>query len=316
MLPFSQGNRTSKTCEGIGALNTFLAASGSAWGYFSRGLSLVNRHRNTYGLLTALYVLPSLLVALLALLNPEPNVWEHALRYVLRSITVVLGALTVMVMVAYHAQGREIGVAQASRLGLLWVFRYLWTNAHTSLIFWIPFSVLVWLHARQQDVVPLGGSIQPFADGIWWVATGGVALAIHTRTMLAPFLAVHGDLPGTVATIESWRLSGRSFWICLGTLVLASAPIALPLGLLAGGLLLALPSAQKALFLIALPDLTWAAIQLIRPLLMPAAYMLYKDLQRAEDTGPTDAPVVPHVPGLARPLLALTRQLPHFGRWE
>ena len=316
MLPFSQGNRTSKTREDYSALSTFLAASSPAWRYFSRGLSLVNRHRNTYGLLTALYVLPSLLVALLTLLIPEPNVWEHALRYILRSITVVLGALTVMVMVAYHAQGREIGVARASRLGLLWVFRYLWTNAHTSLIFWIPFSVLVWLHAGQQDVVPLGGSIQPFADGIWWVATGGVALAIHTRTMLAPFFAVHGDLPGTVATIESWRLSGRSFWVCLGTLVLASAPIALPLGLVGGGLLLALPSAQRALFLLALPDLTWAAIQLIRPLLMPAAYMLYKDLQRAECTGRTDAPVVPHLPGLARPLLALTRQLPHFGRWE
>ena len=297
-------------------MSTFLAASSPAWRYVSRGASLVNRHRNTYALLTALYVLPSLLVALLALLIPEPNVWEHALRYILRSITVVLGALTVMVMVAYHAQGREIGVAQASWLGLLWVFRYLWTNAHTSLIFWIPFSVLVWLHAGQQDVVPLGGSIQPFADGIWWVATGGVALAIHTRTMLAPFFAVHGDLPGTVATIESWRLSGRSFWVCLSTLVLASAPIAIPLGLVGGGLLLALPSAQRALFLLALPDLTWAAIQLIRPLLMPAAYMLYKDLQRAECTGRTDAPVVPHLPRLVRPLLALTRQLPHFGRWE
>ncbi|MDE2815234.1 MAG: hypothetical protein OXK81_00865 [Chloroflexota bacterium] len=297
-------------------MGTLSAAAAPARRYFATGLSLINRRRGTYALLTALYVAPALLAALLAVMIAEPNIWQQALLYLLRSITVVLGTLAVMVMVSFHAQGREIGIARASWLGLHWVFRYLWTNAHTSLIFWVPTTALLWLHARQGEVVPLEGGFQPLADGIWWIIIGVLALAIHTRTMLAPFLAVHGDLPGTLATTESWRLGGRSFRTCLSTLVLASAPIAIPLSIAGGGLLLTLPSAQRAFFLIALPDLTWAAIQLIRPLLIPAVYALYKDLWEKEAAGRTAGDVLATTPKLARPLLALTRPLPHFGRWE
>ena len=316
VLPLLLESYPSKAHKDDVKMDTFFAAWRSAAQYFARGISLVRPHITTYGRLTALYVSPALLVAALTVLIPEPNGWQHALLYLLRSLTVVLGTLVVMVLVAYHAQGRVIGVAQASRIALHWVFRYLWTNAHTSLMFWIPFSVLVWLHARQVNTVPLGDGVQPFADGFWWIAAGGVALAIHTRTMLAPFFAVHGDLPGTLATIESWRQSGRSFWLCLSTLVIASAPIALPLGLVAGGLLLALPHATRALFLVALPDLTWAAIQLIRPLLIPAVFVLYKDIWGSESAGGADGTSPATAPGFARPLLAITRPLPHTGRWE
>ena len=294
----------------------FFAAWRPAAQYFTSGLTLVRVHRGIYGRLTALYISPALLVAVLTVLIPEPNAWQNVLLYALRSLTVVLGTLVVMVVVAYHAQGREVSIVEASRLGVHWMFRYLWTNAHTSLIFWVPVSALAWLHARQEALVPLADGFQPLANGVWWIATCGIGLAIHTRTMLAPFLAVHGDLPGTLATIESWRLSGRSFWTCLSTLVLASAPIALPLGLLSGGLLLALPTALRSLLLIALPDLTWAAIQLIRPLLIPAVYALYKDLEREEAAGAKARDVPASTPHFARPLLALTRPLPHFGRWD
>jgi hypothetical protein len=292
------------------------AASRSARGYFARGFSLVNRHRGAYGLLTVLYVSPALLAALLSTRIPEPNTWQEAMLYLLRSLTVVLGTLVVMVVVAYHAERRAIGIGQATWLGLHWVFRYLWTNAHTSLIFWVPTTTLVWLHARQQDFLPLGGVTQPLANGLWWIAIGAVALAIHTRTMLAPFYAVHSDIPGTLATVESWRQSGRHFRLCMGTLVLASAPVAIPLGLIAGGLLLSLSPPQQALLQLALPDLTWAAIQLIRPLLIPAVYGLYKDLEEGAQDGPTAASLVANPPLLARPLLALTRPLPHWGRWH
>ena len=284
--------------------------------YFSVGLSLVSRRRGTYVLLTALYVSPALLAALLATLIDDPNIWQQALLYLLRSLTVVLGTLAVMVMVSFHAQGQDIGIAHASRLGLYWVFRYLWTNAHTSLIFWLPTTALLWLHARQGENLTLAGGVQPVADGIWWLAIGGVALAIHTRTMLAPFFAVHGDVPGTLATVESWRSSGRSFWVCLSTLVLASAPVAIPLGVVGGGLFLAFSAAQRAVVLVALPDLTWAAIQLIRPLLIPAVYTLYNELVAAGPTQQELDSLKPSVPLLARPLLALTKPLPHFGRWQ
>jgi len=297
-------------------MGKILAAAAPARRYFAAGLSLVSRRRGTYILLTVLYVAPALLAALLSVLIQEPNVWQQAVLFLLRSITVVLGTLAVMVMVSFHAQGLDISIGHASRLGACWIFRYLWTNAHTSLIFWVPTTVLIWLHARQGEIIPLAGGFQPLADGIWWVAIGCVALAIHTRTMLAPFFAVHGDLPGTLATIESWRTSGRSFWVCLSTLVLASAPIALPLASVGGGLLLALPSSLRVLFLIALPDLTWAAVQLIRPLLIPAVYELYKDLWGLDPASEAKDASFSSAPRFARPLLALTRPLPHLGRWE
>ncbi|MYB77659.1 MAG: hypothetical protein F4X83_11340 [Chloroflexi bacterium] len=297
-------------------MGTLSAAAVTAKRYFAAGFSLVSRRRGTYVLLTVLYVTPALLAALLTVLIQEPNVWQQALLYLLRSITVVLGTLAVMVMVSFHAHGQDMSIAHASRLGVYWIFRYLWTNAHTSLIFWVPTTILISLHARQAEVFPLAGAFQPLADGIWWLVIGAAALAIHTRTMLAPFYAVHGNMPGTLATIESWRSSGRSFWTCLSTLVLASAPVAIPLGIAGGSLFLALTSAQRALFLLALPDLTWAAIQLIRPLLIPAVYGLYKDFWEKEAAGRTAGDLLATAPNLARPLLALTRPLPHFGRWE
>ncbi len=294
----------------------FYAAWRPAAQYFTSGLSIIRPHTGVYGRLTALYVSPALLVAVLTVLIREPNAWQHALLYFLRSLTVVLGTLVVMVMVAYHAQGRELSIVQATRLGLHWVFRYLWTNAHTSLIFWIPVTALTWIHARQESLVPLSDGMQPLANGGWWLVTGGIGLAIHTRTMLAPFFAVHGDVPGTLATVESWRVSGRSFWVCLSTLVLASAPIALPLALVGGGLLVVLPATLRAMLFIALPDLIWAAIQLIRPLLIPAVYVLYKDSSGEKDGGRQAGDSPATAPILARPLLALTRPLPHFGRWD
>ncbi len=294
----------------------FYAAWRPAVHYFTSGLSIIRPQAGVYGRLTALYVSPALLVAVLTVLLREPNAWQHALLYFLRSLTVVLGTLVVMVMVAYHAQSRELSIVQATRLGLHWVFRYLWTNAHTSLVFWIPVTALTWIHARQEMLIPLSDGVQPLANGSWWLATGVIGLAIHTRTMLAPFFAVHGDVPGTLATVESWRVSGRSFWVCLSTLVLASAPIALPLALVGGGLALVLPASLRAMLLIALPDLIWAAIQLIRPLLIPAVYVLYKDIGGEESVGERKGDSLASAPKFARPLLALTRPLPHFGRWD
>ena len=297
-------------------MDYFYAAWRPAAHYFTSGLSIVRLRTGVYGRLTALYVSPALLVAVLTVLIREPNAWQHALLYFLRSLTVVLGTLVVMVMVACHAQGRELNIVQATRVGLRWVFRYLWTNAHTSLIFWIPVSALAWIQARQALLFPVSDGMQPLAVGGWWLATGGIGLAIHTRTMLAPFFAVHGDVPGTLATVESWRVSGRSFWVCLSTLVLASAPIALPLVLVGGGLWLVLPATLRTMLFIALPDLIWAAIQLIRPLLIPAVYVLYKDIGGEEDAGRREGDAPAATPKLARPLLALTRPLPHFGRWD
>src|SRR6185437_9981893 len=95
---------------------------------------------------------------------------------------------------------------------------------HTSLIFWVPTTLLLELHGRLPSVAP---------DALWWLLIGSVALYLHTRTLLAPFLAVHADLPGTLAMLTAWRLAGQHLGLCVATLVVGSLPVALPLAILA-----------------------------------------------------------------------------------
>jgi hypothetical protein len=146
---------------------------------------------------------------------------------------------------------------------------------------------------------------------VWWGAIGVLALAIHTRTLLAPFLAIHGDLPATLAALEGWRLSGRAFATCFTTLVAGSLPLALPLTLLVLAVMAGLPADTRQALEPALPDLAYAGIQLIRPILIPATYFLFVDLWSAEQTRRAHfgEPAIPAIPRL---LLALTRPLPRL----
>jgi len=69
------------------------------------------------------------------------------------------------------------------------------------------------------------GGVPPL---VWVAVIGLVALHQHVRTVMAPYLAVHGDLNGTRAALTSWQLGGRHFWHLLGTFILGSLPVALP----------------------------------------------------------------------------------------
>jgi hypothetical protein len=107
---------------------------------------------------------------------------------------------------------------------------------------------------------------------------GLVALHQHVRTVLAPYLAVHGHLGGTRAALTSWQLGGRHFWHLLGTFVLASLPVALPLGLV---YLLAErfgPDPLAAALLAASWQLAWVGVQSTRPLLISALHTAYGDI--------------------------------------
>lgn len=146
-----------------------------------------------------------------------------------------------------------------------------------------------------------------------WLLTGTVALGVHTRTLLAPFIAIHGDLRGTLAALESWRLSARFFGLCLSTFILASLPAALPLALLGLVGALALPPPALADVSLAIPDLAWAGIQAVRPVLIPALYRLYCDLWGAE-LGRRRHEGEPPIPAFVRALLTITRPLPRLGR--
>jgi hypothetical protein len=96
--------------------------------------------------------------------------------------------------------------------------------------------------------------------------------------VLAPYLAVHGDLGGTAAALRSWQLGGRHFWHLLGTFVLGSLPVALPLG--AGYWLVERfgPQSLSAALLAVGWQLGWVCVQSTRPLLIPALHTAYEDI--------------------------------------
>lgn len=262
--------------------------------------------------IVAVFAAPALAAAYLSTL-PEPAVWQQVLRPVLPWITAILGTVVVMAAVARWAHGEPVGLAGATWLALPWVPRYVWTNLHTTVIFWVPVGLLLQAQALQSGQLPLAGWAGIFVAGIWWLGIGVVGLTMHTRTLLAPFVAIHGDRPGTLAALEAWRVSGRHFGVCLTTLIAAGAPVALPIACVFAVCVLTLPPATTATILAAAPDLVWATIQCVRPVLIPAVYLLYTDLRQAEVVR-RQRDGEPPIPGIARGLLALTRPLPHLGR--
>lgn len=283
-------------------------------GYLRRGLAISGRAARLHLLVLLVYAAPAVAAGFLSAGVVEPSFWEWSAMAVLPWITVVLGTTVLMVVVGRQVQGHSPSLGRATWEGLRWTPRYLWTNVHTSLMFWPPVVLLVEAHEWQQAALPLGGAGALVADLAWWLVIGLVAMYLHVRTLLAPFLAVHADLPGTVAALEGWRLSGRHFGLCLATFIAAIIPVGLPLLLSGVWLLSALQGEAQQALQAAVPDLFAAGIQAVRPVLIPALYLLYGDLWRAElarreqDGGPVPPPV-------AAVLLALTKPLPKYGRW-
>lgn len=110
----------------------------------------------------------------------------------------------------------------------------------------------------------------------WGLVVAAGAVYFHTRTLLAPFLAVHSNVPASRAVWVSWNLSHRHFRAAAATFVVGAAPLAVPLLLLAyamagsGGALLG--GAET------LPHATGIGLQLVRLSVIPAVYLLYHDL--------------------------------------
>jgi hypothetical protein len=174
-------------------------------------------------------------------------------------------------------------------------------------LFWGPVGGLLVLRSWQERTFPVGGGAVPAA---WWLLIGAVALYIHCRTLLAPFLAVHADMPGTLAVVEAWRLSGRRFGVCFGTFVLGTLPVALPLAIVAAAVYSSVDTPTWSRLERGAADLVWVGIHAVRPLLVPALYCLYKELWHAEGS-----PAAP-VPGWAAWLMGLTRGMPKLGSWR
>jgi hypothetical protein len=243
----------------------------AGWWNLRRGLDITRQQPDLYVKLVLLYSLPPLVSAGLVLFGAKGTPWHQPLIYLLPLITIVVAPVVLMHAVDAGRGGERIGVLEATRRGVPWVPRYVWTNVHTTVLFWVPVGALLLLRERS----PLGTLLPT----VFWVALIGlVALHQHVRTVPAPYLAVHGDLGGTRAALTSWELGGRHFWHLLGTFVLGSLPIALPLG--AAYLVLEQfgPDPLSAALLAASWQLGWVGVQSTRSLLIPALHTAYVDL--------------------------------------
>ena len=283
--------------------------------YLRDGLAISRPYWATHALIFVVYSAPAAAAAWLAAsaVTGRPAAWAQVATLVLPYVTAIVGTVVVMVAISHQAHRRSIGLVRVSLKALPWVPRYFWTNVHTSAIFWLPVGLLLLVRGWQEAAAPLAGGLELAVVVLWWLAIGVVALVIHTRTLLAPFFAIHGDLPGTLAALEAWRASGRHFRLCLATLIVAGGPVAVPLLAVALGLMLTLSGQALTVFVTAIGDLVWVGIQAIRPVLIPAVYVLYGDLWNAE-LERRRKEGEPPIPAFARPLLALTRPLPHLGR--
>lgn len=242
-----------------------------AWTNLRRGLDITRQQPDLYLKLVLLYSLPPLLAAYLVLFGPRNSPWYQPLVSALPVITMVVAPVVLMHAVDAGRGGERIGVLEATRRGVPWVPRYVWTNLHTTILFWVPVGTLVLLWEDS----PLGGVLPTV---VWVLVIGAVALHQHVRTVLAPYLAVHGELDGTRAALMSWHLGGRYFWQLLWTFVLGSGPIAVPL--IACFVLIERfgPNPLSAALLAVSWQLVWVGVQSTRGLLIPALHTAYEEV--------------------------------------
>jgi hypothetical protein len=205
------------------------------------------------------------------LYGPPQAPWHAPLVFALPWVTVAVAPAVLMLAVQAGHRGERLSALEATRRGVPWVPRYLWTNAHTTAMFWVPVGTL--LLVREHTSV---GAAVPAA--FWVPLIGAVAIHQHVRTMLAPYLVIHGNVDCTRAALMSWHLGGRHFWQLLGTFVLGVAPVAVPLGAAYLAAQTLGPTPLRSALLVASAQFTWVGIQAVRPVLIPALHSLYEDL--------------------------------------
>ncbi len=290
-------------------------AAATAWRtgrhYFRMGLAVLGDNPWLYVRLLTIFSVPAALAAVLTVLEVGETPSGSVALFFLNAVSSSVAPVVIMVTVAAGFAKERLGVVEAIRSGLAWLLRYLWTNAHTTVIFWVPVGALILLFNWQGESAPLDATGQTIADFFWFLGIALVALYIHSRTLLAPFLAVHENMPGTLAALESWRLSGRYFPKVFGVFIVSSAPTAVPLAVVIIGLLLILDSGPKSTMLTVIPSLTWVAIKFVRPFLVTATYPLQKDLW-IEERRRRDEHGHPALPRVLIPLVKLSAFLPRI----
>ena len=273
---------------------THFVIIGPALGYVRRGRRVILDYPGPYLKITLMFSLFAATAALVENAYRHHPLWLSIGLFLLDSNAAVVAPVVTMMAVAAGCHGHLVHIPQVIKGSLPWVPRYIWTNVHTTAIFWIPTLTLLALRSLQEAHFPVAEPLRHPVVLLWWALVGSVALYLHSRTLLAPYLAVHSNLAGTVATLEALRLSGQHFALVFVTLILCLAPVVVPLGITRLVVTATLYDNQAAIeaLNLTLPHLFWVWIQIIRLALVPPVHLLYQDLwagevsRRAEEEEP------------------------------
>ena len=248
----------------------------SGLGYSRAGLDHCRMRPQLFGLLTGLFCLPLALALALSVGAPEA-VWLDAATFVLTSVTVVGGGLTMMVAVDASTRGESLRAGALLMRALGYLPRYLLTNAQTTVFFWsimLPAIVLAGLVTAGRPA---------WLALLVWAVVVGLGIVCHLHTMFAPYLAICDGLPPPRAVVEGFRMTQRQLGTSAVTFLSAIAVVGLPL-LVGLAALWAYASwegpAASTRFDQALPYLMAGLVQLVRPVMVAAVHSLYEDLAR------------------------------------
>ncbi len=291
--------------------------------YLRRGAKIVSRNPGLYVSLALLYSIPGILSGLIAVGFWSSFFLSGVLGAVLLLVTLSFAPIVVMQAAAKGHERKKVSFVEVTKAAVPWFPRYMWTNVHTSLIFWVPVQALLLLESLWRESLNLSGGASLVFSIAWAVLILAAALYLHTRTVLAPYLAIHSNLPGTVATVASWRISGHYFWETLSVFLFGTLPVALPLVGLGFTTLVATGWLGHPVISQGILTASGVAVlaQLSRPLLIPAVHAFYVDAWRA-DTRRRGKPNPSAMPWILRGvfygselLFSWMRRIPRFGAY-
>ena len=255
---------------------------GTAWRqggrYAVRGLKALRLTPLVFVAIMALFSLPAAGVIAITAADVPEGLWRTAGTTVLNVLSGTVAPVIFMKAVAAAHDGRRLGLWWHLADGTRWLPRYIWTNLHTTVIFWVPVGALALGLIGFQRLALAESPPGILISILWVVAIGATGLYVHSRTLLAPFIAVHGNVPGSLAALESWRVSGRMLGPVFATFVISAGPIAVPLAAVFMGFYLTLAGLALDVFTATLVAQVWIAVNLIRPPLVAATYALYTEV--------------------------------------
>jgi len=258
------------------------ASWGAGVGYAVRGLATLRVTPFVIVAIMVLFSLPAAGVIWITAVDLPEGFGRTAGTTLLNLLSGTVAPVMFMKAVAAAHEGRRPGLWRHLDDGTRWLPRYIWTNLHTTVIFWVPVGILTLGLINFQRMPFAESFLGGLISILWIVVIGGTGIYVHSRTLLAPFIAVHGNVPGSLAALESWRVSGRQFGSVFATFVITAGPIAVPLAAVFMAFYLTLSGPALEVFTATLAAQVWIAIKLIRPPLVAATYALYTDVWPGE----------------------------------